>query len=186
MMVAERNRRRMASQRRVIRAIEPHLALLQAELSELEGDIDDTIRNSPVWQADADLLQSVPGVGPATFRTLIAELPELGHLTRRKIAALVGVAPINRDSAPCVVGAALPAADPSCAPPSTWLPSSPAEKTRSSPSTTKSSGRPAKPANRPWSPACVSSSSPSMPSCVTANHANRLTSKTVAQDEVCF
>ena len=98
MMVAERNRRRMASQRRVIRAIERHLALLQAELSELEGDIDDAIRNSPAWQADADLLQSVPGVGPATLRTLIAELPELGHLTRRKIAALVGVAPINRDS----------------------------------------------------------------------------------------
>ena len=98
MMVAERNRRRRASQRRVIRAIERHLALLQAELSELEGDIDDAIRNSPAWQADADLLQSVPGVGPATLRTLIAELPELGHLTRRKIAALVGVAPINRDS----------------------------------------------------------------------------------------
>jgi len=98
MMVAERNRRRMASQRRVIRAIERHLALLQAELSELEGDIDDAIRNSPAWQADADLLRSVPGVGPATLRTLIAELPELGHLTRRKIAALVGVAPINRDS----------------------------------------------------------------------------------------
>jgi transposase len=98
MMVAERNRRRMATQRRVIRAIERHLAVLQTELSELEGDIDDAIRNTPAWQADADLLQSVPGVGPATLRTLIAELPELGQLTRRKIAALVGVAPINRDS----------------------------------------------------------------------------------------
>jgi transposase len=98
MMVAERNRRRMATQRQVISAIERHLALLQTELSELEGDIDDAIRNSPAWQADANLLHSVPGVGPATLRTLIAELPELGHLTRRKIAALVGVAPINRDS----------------------------------------------------------------------------------------
>ena len=98
MMVAERNRRRTATQRRVIRAIERHLALLQAELSELEGDIDGAIRQSPAWQADADLLHSVPGVGPATLRTLIAELPELGRLTRRKIAALVGVAPINRDS----------------------------------------------------------------------------------------
>ena len=98
MIIAERNRRRMASQRRVIRAIERHLALLQAELSELEGDIDGTIRNSPAWQADADLLASVPGVGKATLRTLIAELPELGHLNRRKIAALVGVAPVNRDS----------------------------------------------------------------------------------------
>lgn len=98
MIIAERHRRRMASQRRVIRAIERHLAVLQAELSELEGDIDGAIRNSPAWQADADLLASVPGVGKATLRTLIAELPELGHLNRRKIAALVGVAPINRDS----------------------------------------------------------------------------------------
>jgi len=98
MIIAERHHRRMASQRRVIRAIERHLALLQAELCELEGDIDGAIRNSPAWQADADLLVSAPGVGKATLRTLIAELPELGHLTRRKIAALVGVAPINRDS----------------------------------------------------------------------------------------
>ena len=98
MIIAERHRRRMASQRRVIRAIERHLALLQAELSELEGDIDDAIRKSPAWQADADLLVCVPGVGKVTLRTLIAELPELGHLNRRKIAALVGVAPINRDS----------------------------------------------------------------------------------------
>jgi transposase len=98
MIIAERHRRRMASQRRVIRAIERHLALLQAELSDLESDIDSAIRKSPAWQADADLLASVPGVGKATLRTLIAELPELGHLNRRKIAALVGVAPINRDS----------------------------------------------------------------------------------------
>jgi len=61
MIIAERHRRRMASQRRVIRAIERHLALLQAELSELEGDIDGAIRNSPACQADADLLASVPG-----------------------------------------------------------------------------------------------------------------------------
>jgi transposase len=98
MMVAERNRRRQATQRRVLRAIDRHLEVLQAELSELEGDIDGAIRGSPAWQADAELLASVPGVGPATLRTLIAELPELGQLTRRKIAALVGVAPINRDS----------------------------------------------------------------------------------------
>jgi transposase len=72
--------------------------LLQSELCDLEEDIDGAIRNSPAWQAEADLLVSVPGVGPATLRTLIAELPELGRLDRRKIAALVGVAPINRDS----------------------------------------------------------------------------------------
>lgn len=98
MIVAEGNRRRMARQRRVITAIERHLAVLRAELTQLDGDIDEAIRKTPVWQADADLLASVPGIGKATLRTLIAELPELGRLTRRKIAALVGVAPINRDS----------------------------------------------------------------------------------------
>ena len=98
MMVAERNRRRRVTQRRVVRGIDRHLELLQTELSELDRDIDGAIRGSPAWQADADLLASVPGVGPATLRTLIAELPELGRLDRRKIAALVGVAPINRDS----------------------------------------------------------------------------------------
>ncbi len=98
MMVAERNRRRRVTQSRVLRAIDRHLELLQTELSELEHDIDGAIRKSPAWQADADLLASVPGVGKATLRTLIAELPELGRLDRRKIAALVGVAPINRDS----------------------------------------------------------------------------------------
>ncbi len=90
MIVAERNRRRRATQRRVLQAIDRHLELLQTELSELDRDIDGAIRGSPAWQADADLLASVPGVGPATLRTLIAELPELGRLDRRKIAALVG------------------------------------------------------------------------------------------------
>jgi transposase len=98
MIVAEGNRRRMVSQPRVIRAIDRHLAVLQTKLSELDGDIDDAIRKTPAWQADADLLITVPGIGKATQRTLIADLPELGRLTRRKIAALVGVAPINRDS----------------------------------------------------------------------------------------
>jgi len=98
MMGAERNRRRQATQRRVLHAIDRHLAVLQAELSELEGDIDGAIRSSPVWHRDAELMTSVPGVGPATVRTLIAELPELGRLTRRKIAALAGLAPINWDS----------------------------------------------------------------------------------------
>jgi transposase len=98
MIGAEKNRRRLAGQPRVLKAIDRHVDLLQAELSELDRDIDGAIRKSPAWQADADLLASVPGVGKATLRTLIAELPELGRLDRRKIAALVGGAPINRDS----------------------------------------------------------------------------------------
>jgi len=76
MMVAERNRRRRVTQSRVLRAIDRHLELLQTELSELEHDIDGAIRKSPAWQADADLLASVPGVGKATLRTLIAELQD--------------------------------------------------------------------------------------------------------------
>jgi transposase len=98
MIVAEKNRRRLAGQRRVLKAIDRHVDLLQVELSELDRDIDGAIRKSPAWQADADLLVSVPGIGQATLRNLIAEVPELGCLDRRKIAALVGVAPINRDS----------------------------------------------------------------------------------------
>ncbi len=74
------------------------LKALQRELSDLEAEIDDTVRHAPAWRHAEDLLKSVPGVGNATARTLIAELPELGSLDRRKIAALVGVAPFNRAS----------------------------------------------------------------------------------------
>jgi transposase len=98
MMIAERNRRAMLTQIRLRKAIDRHLKLLQAELSTLEDDIDTTVRGSPVWRADEQLLTSVPGVGPATARTLLAELPELGTLDRRQAAALVGVAPFNNDS----------------------------------------------------------------------------------------
>jgi transposase len=61
-------------------------------------DIDDCIRGSPVWQLQEALLQSVPGVGPVISRTLLAELPELGRLSRKQIAALVGLAPFTRQS----------------------------------------------------------------------------------------
>jgi transposase len=74
------------------------LKTLKAQLAELDRDIDDTIKRSPAWRAADDLLTSVPGVGDVTSHTLIADLPELGQLDRRRIAALVGVAPINRDS----------------------------------------------------------------------------------------
>jgi Transposase len=182
MMVAERNRRRRATQRRVLRAIDRHLELLQSELSELEQDIDGAIRKSPAWQADADLLASVPGVGKATLRTLIAELPELGRLDRRKIAApcsLPGAAwSVWRRStvtaAPCAGAAPSPAAAPPCAARSLWPPWSPAVPTPSSRPTTPSSEPPAKPVSRPSLPACESSSSSLMPSCETANHGNPL------------
>ena len=97
MLGAEHNRRRLlepALQRR----LDAHIRWLERAVHELDGDIDTTIRSSPMWRATEDLLRSVPGIGPITASTLIADLPELGHLDRRKIAALVGVAPINRDS----------------------------------------------------------------------------------------
>lgn len=98
MITAEANRLRQAANQRLQKRLKAHLGWLQRELTEIETDLDQAIRASPVWAEKADLLTSVPGVGDATARMLIAELPELGTLGRRKIAALVGVAPINRDS----------------------------------------------------------------------------------------
>jgi transposase len=98
MMIAERNRRRLLTTKRLIKGIDRILAALQAQLSELEQDIDDAIRGTPAWREKEDLLISVPSIGQKIARTLIAELPELGSLGRREIAALVGVAPFNRDS----------------------------------------------------------------------------------------
>jgi transposase len=98
MIVAERQRLKRASAKRLVKSITRLLAALQKELSDLESGIDEAIKASPLWQAKEDLLASIPGIGPATARTLIAELPELGTLDRRQIAALVGLAPWTRQS----------------------------------------------------------------------------------------
>ena len=98
MVGMETNRRRQARSARVQRTIEATLKTLEAQVAELDREIEDTVRGSPAWRAADDLLTSVPGIGNVTARTLIAELPELGRLDRRRLAALVGVAPINRDS----------------------------------------------------------------------------------------
>ncbi len=78
--------------------IQAHLDWLTQQLTTLDQDLTAIIRQSPLWKEQEDLLQSVPGVGPVMSRTVLADLPELGTLTRRQIAALVGVAPLNRDS----------------------------------------------------------------------------------------
>jgi transposase len=98
MIGMESNRLRQTGNSRVQHTLHATLATLKAQLAELDHDIDDTIRRSPIWHAADTLMTSVPGVGGVTSHTLIAELPELGRLDRRRLAALVGVAPINRDS----------------------------------------------------------------------------------------
>jgi transposase len=79
-------------------SLEEHIAWLQARLKGLQQALRDTLQASDLWRGKDQLLQSVPGVGPVLSFTLLAELPELGHLSPKKISSLVGVAPFNRDS----------------------------------------------------------------------------------------
>lgn len=97
MIGAERQREKRAPAR-VRKSILRLIKALEKELASLDRDIDDSVRGSPAWRAREDLLSSVPGVGPTIARTLIAELPELGSLDRRQVAALVGLAPFTRQS----------------------------------------------------------------------------------------
>ncbi len=97
MQRAEQNRLDRAPVR-VQNRIEVHLHWLGDELARRDEELDDQIQQSPMWRAREDLLQRVPGIGPVMCRTVLAELPELGLLNRKQIAALVGVAPFNRDS----------------------------------------------------------------------------------------
>ena len=83
---------------RVRANIEAHIDWLKDCLKQLDKDLEDALRSSPIWQEKDNLLQSVPGVGKVTSSSLLAGLPELGTLNRKQIAALVGVAPLNRDS----------------------------------------------------------------------------------------
>ena len=97
MVSAERNRLEHAVPA-VRRGIVQHIRWLERQLHDVDDDLDRTIQASPVWRAKENLLRSVPGVGPVVSRTLIGDLPELGTLPGKQIAALVGVAPLARDS----------------------------------------------------------------------------------------
>jgi len=97
MIVAEKNRLKGAP-KRVHKDIKTHVSFLEKQLNDVDEDMDDLIKESPIWKEKEDLLKSVPGVGPVLSKTLLSCLPELGALNRRQIAALVGVAPLNRDS----------------------------------------------------------------------------------------
>ena len=101
MLQAERNRTGQVfgkGKRLVKKSLKSHIAYLERELRITDTDLGAMIQASPVWRERDELLQSVPGVGPVLSRTLLADLPELGRLSRREIAKLVGVAPLSRDS----------------------------------------------------------------------------------------
>jgi len=101
MLQAERNRLGQVfgrGRQPVKKSLTAHIAFLERELRIADTDLGAMIRESPAWRERDDLLRSVPGVGPVLSLTLLAELPELGRLTRREIAKLVGVAPLSRDS----------------------------------------------------------------------------------------
>ena len=97
MLTAEKNR--LATARKKVRKdIKAHIAWLEKRINDVDTDLAKRIKQSPVWREKDEILQSVPGVGPVLSVTLLAGLPELGTLNRREVAALVGVAPLNRDS----------------------------------------------------------------------------------------
>ena len=98
MIVAERNREKRVAVKRIKKSIVRLIAALEKELAEIDAEIDAGVRGSPAWREKEDLLASVPGVGPITARTLIAELPELGTLDGKRIASLAGLAPFTRQS----------------------------------------------------------------------------------------
>lgn len=95
---AEKNRLGQAREPRVRTSLQAVIAFLDAQIAALDQDLDHAVKDSPVWRAAETLLRSVPGVGPVLARTLLAEMPELGRLSRRKIASLAGLAPLARDS----------------------------------------------------------------------------------------
>lgn len=101
MIVAEKSRLLQAqgASRHVLRKkIKNHIRFLEREIELLDSDLDDTLKKSPIWKEKDDLLQSAPGVGNKTARTLLGLVPELGTLSEGKISKLVGVAPFNCDS----------------------------------------------------------------------------------------
>ena len=98
MLGAERQRLGRTLEPRLKKSLKRLIMALEKELGEIDGEIDQVVRTSPVWRRKEALLQSVPGVGPITARTLLAEMPELGSLDRRQAAALAGLAPFTRQS----------------------------------------------------------------------------------------
>jgi transposase len=138
--------------------IHAHLPWLEAELADIDTRLHDAVQASAAWREREDLLRSVPGIGPTTAYPLLADLPELGRLNRKAIAALVGWRPWPATAAPCAAAAWSGAAGHACAASSIWPPWSPRATIRSSAPSIPSCVRPASPRRSPWSPACISCS----------------------------
>jgi transposase len=98
MLTAERSRLSRTPTAAIRTQIQRHLAWLAAEVAQVDDDLDQQLRQSGLWREQEDLLRSIPGVGPVLARTLLGHLPELGRLSEKQVAALVGVAPLNQDS----------------------------------------------------------------------------------------
>ncbi len=97
MLVEEKNRLGLAP-KRLEQSLKAHIAWLEEQLGLIDEDLDKGVKSSPLWRAKDDLLRGVPGVGPVLSANLLANMPELGQVGRREIAALAGLAPLNRDS----------------------------------------------------------------------------------------
>jgi transposase len=97
MRTAEQNRRPHVTPR-LRPSLDAHVVWLSQQIADLDRELEQTLRNSPVWRTKETLLRSIPGIGPGVARTLLGTLPELGTLDRREVAALAGVAPLNQDS----------------------------------------------------------------------------------------
>ena len=168
MLVSEKNRLGAATSA-VHPRIAAHITWLEQDLNDLDQGLRQMLRQSPVWREKDDLLRTVPGVGEQLSLTLLANLPELGTLDRRQIAALVGVAPFNRDAAPCgangTSGADAPGSELSC----TWGRWLPLASIPSSGTSTSGCWPPVSRRSWLWSLACASCSSSSTP-CSSSAH----------------
>jgi hypothetical protein len=135
MLTAEKNRLPTAT-KPVAKRIAAHIRWLEKELSRIDRDLEETIKSSSALSENEELLRSVPGVGPVLARTLLAEVPELGALTHKRVAALVGVAPLNRDSGTLRGRRSIWVAEPRFERHCTWVPWWPHAATRPSESST--------------------------------------------------
>ena len=159
MRVAEQNRLGAAADPAVRQDLRAHIAWLARRGAALDAELHAAIQASPVWRAKDDLLRGVPGIGPGTARVLLAELPELGTLTGKQVAALAGLAPVARAAA----RGPSPAAAPPSAAPCTWPRCPPPATTRRCAPSATACGPPARSRSWSWSPSPASSWSSSTP-----------------------